>query len=640
MKKIILILSIVYSLFAEDIVVFNNEYNILKLDKKIKKLLIGNREMINVSLLSSSKERGTTLKIFGKKSGNTSILIKYKDGSIQNYHVYVNENLGFIQKMINMIEPEVELSKVGDGSTVITGKFANPHDKSRVYELLKHAGVDMNKFMDLTDTKKVNKMIRTKLYLVEVNNQRAKDLGGVTGLGFFSDYLNLSVNPEAANSATFSGWLLNNAGGLSQNRGTSITSTLNFLEKKGIGKILDDTVLITTEDKNASFRVGGKVYIPTGLTQNAGYAPTIQLEEKQYGLYLNLTSKFMQKDGFMYINVSIEDSEFDTNKDHDVALGDGISVPSFLNKKISTNVVVESGQVIALGGRLHTDDVDSQEKIPFLGDIPYLGEFFTHTVSGVKSNDLLFFLVPEIVDANEEVDDTHIYRDFKEDAGLFHEESVDLVKHTPTIIVETSDRDEAKKVDVKVANADDAVMIIETEDNADKSDSDAIYEEVIAEEEPVVETKATKKVEPKPEVVEKKPVVMQEKEPKSKPKPVVTKQEPLYIDKKSGKAVSIAPTEKVNVNHAIAEEKKEGVDRDDATSEVQHYSVNTEKIFLRDKPVDGEPLNVWIKGHEFTSKESKDINGTTWLKIYENCYKGCSKENRDLWISKAFVDKI
>ncbi len=631
MKKIVLLVSLVLSLFAKDIVVFNNEYNIMSLDKKVKKLLIGNREMINVSLLSSSKDHGTQLKIFGKKSGNTSILIKYRDGSIENYHVYVNENLGFIQKMINVIEPNVALSKVGDGSTVITGKFDNPHDKSRVYELLAHAGVDMKKFMDLTDTQKVNKMIRTKLYLVEVNNQRAKDLGGVTGLSFFSDYLNVSINPNATSSATFSGWLLNNAGGLSQKKGTSITSTLNFLEQEGIGKILDDTVLITTEDKNASFRVGGKVYIPTGLTQNAGFAPTIQLEEKEYGLYLNLTSKFMQKDGFMYINISIEDSEFDTNKDHNVNLGENISVPSFLNKKIETNVVVESGQVIALGGRLHTEDIDKEEKIPFLGDIPYLGELFTHTISGVKANDLLFFLVPEIVDANEEVNDTHFYRDFKNEATLFHEESVDITSdklvdvEQPMVVEETT----TKEVPVKVTNVDDQVMVIETEDDAENNaedNIDSVHDEVIAEEEPVVEVKKTEK----PATIEK----------KEKTQTITEVQKPLYVDKRKEKVITIVAKKPQAEEKSSEEPKVIKEDKEDETAKKQLYSVNIEKIFLRDKPVDGEPLNVWIKGHEFTSTEEKDVNGTLWLKIDENCYKGCEKENRDLWISKNFVNKI
>ena len=420
MKKLLLLLTLTVALFAEDIVVFHNEYQVLELQKKVKKLIVGNQKMINVSLLESSRASTTLLKIFGKKTGNTSILIVYRDNSIQNYHVYINENLGFVQKMINIIEPTLKISRVGDGSTVLEGQFKDPHNKTRIFSILQNSGVDMKRLMDLTTTKKVNKMIRTKLYLVEINNNRAEDLGGVTGLGFFNEYLNLSMNPSATNGVTFSGWLLNNAGQFSTQTGNSISGTLNFLQTKGIAKILDDTVLMTTEDQNATFRVGGEVYIPVGLTQNVGYAPTIQVEEKEYGLRLTLTSNFLEKDGYMHLDIHIKDSEFDTNKEHDVQLGKDIFVPSFVSKNIETNVVVKSGQIVALGGRLHTENADTEEKVPLLGDIPVLGELFKHTVTKNKTSDLLFFLVPEIVDANDAIDDSHFYPDFKEEAKQFH----------------------------------------------------------------------------------------------------------------------------------------------------------------------------------------------------------------------------
>lgn len=439
MKKIIILISLVFSLFAEDVVVYTNEYNILKLEKRVKKLIVGNRKMINVSLLKTSKTKGTLLKIFGKVSGNTSILIMYRDGSMDNYHVYVNENLGFVQKMINIIEPKLVLSKVGNGSTVIAGDFKDPHDKKRIYKLLENAGVDMSKLMDLTETKQVNKMIRTKLYLVEINNQKAEDLGGITGLGFFSQYINVSVNSGARNSATFSGWLLDNIGGFSSSSGNSVSGTLNFLVENGIGTILDDTALMTTEDENASFRVGGEVYIPVGMTQNIGLTPTILLEEKEYGLSLNLSTQFMEKDDYMHISVNVVDSQFDSNKEHDVQLGENIFVPSFVSKTMLTNVVVKSGQVIALGGRLHSEKVTSEEKVPFLGDIPFLGELFKHSVTSDKRNDLLFFLVPEIIDANEKIDDTHYYKQLKEDAQEFHIQLQDMNASEPSQMKESQD---------------------------------------------------------------------------------------------------------------------------------------------------------------------------------------------------------
>ena len=598
MKKILLLLVTMLSLMADDIVVFNNEYKVLELPKKVTKLLVGNREMINVSLLSTSSSRTTTLKIFGKKSGNTSILIKYKDGSINNYHVYVNENLGFIQKMINIIEPTLELSKIGDGSTVITGTFKDPHNKKRIYKLLESAGIDTNSTMDLTETQQVNKMVRTKLYLVEINNQKAKDLGGVTGLGFFEEYLKLAINPTAVNGATFSGWLLDNTGALTAQQGTSVTATLNFLEESGIGTILDDTVLMTTEDENASFRVGGDVYIPIGMTQNLGFAPTIQLEEKQYGLFLTLRSNFMEKDKYLHINVDIEDSAFDSNKDHDVQLGEFIVVPSFVSKNIKTNVVVKSGQVIVLGGRLHTEELDHEEKIPFLGDIPLLGELFTHTVSGIKENDLLFFLVPEIIDANEDINDTNFYKEFKKSSSILHDQIMDLNDSEPQVKEENKEsmvvlsEPELKSEEVVVTNVDDEVMIIEVEDHSTNNE-ESLSKEIVVEDKEVISAV----IAPEAKKIE----------------PIVVKDDTL--PSKDEKKLSL-PSSK------------------------QKYAVTSKKIFLRDKPSTGFRTNVWIKGHEFTVSEEKVVNGSTWFRVGENCYKGCTPESRELWISKKYVEAI
>ena len=403
MKKIVLMITLCLTLFAKDIVVFENEYNVLPLEKKVEKIIVGSKEIVNVSVLNENQSSNTLLKLFGKKSGNTSILIFYNDKSIENHHVYVNQNLGYVQKMINVLEPKVFLSRVGDASTVISGEFSDPHQKKRVYSVLENAGVDIKKLMDITRSKKVNKMIRTKLYLVEINNQKAEELGGVTGLGFFNKHTDIKLNANAATGVTFSGFLLDNFGEFSMQTGNSVVGTLNFLQDKGIAKILDDTVLLTTEDKNASFRVGGEVYIPTGIRENGVGFPTIELEEKEYGLSLVLTTYFMEKDNFMHMDIDIKDSAFDNTASHNVQLGEFTTVPSFVSKNIKTDIVAQSGQVIALGGRLHKEEYNQEQKIPLLGDIPLLGELFKRKVSGSKENDLLFFLVPEIVDANKKV---------------------------------------------------------------------------------------------------------------------------------------------------------------------------------------------------------------------------------------------
>ena len=604
MKKIILLLGICLNLLANDILVFSNEYQVLELHQKVKKLIVGNRDIINVSLLGTSTRSNTKLKIFGKKNGNTSILIIYRNGTIENYHVYVNENLGFIQKMVNVIEPSIKLSKVGNGSTVIAGTFKDPHNKQRILDILQSGGIDLSKLMDLTNTTKVNKMIRTKLYLVEINNQKAKDLGGVTGLGFFNKYLKLAVNPEALNAATFSGFLLDNTAAFTAITGNSVVGTLNFLEKKGIANILDDTVLITTEDKNASFRVGGEVYIPVGLTQNIGFAPTIQVEEREYGLRLTLTSHFMEIDKYMHINVNIKDSEFDTNKEHDVQLGENIFVPSFVSKNMQTNIVVKSGQVIALGGRLHTEDTDTVEKVPLLGDIPILGELFKHTVSGTKTNDLIFFLVPEIVDANENLDDSHFYKTFKDSSNIFHDVILDVNGTKEEEITpkhETSATNEANGS--KIA-ATEIMPLIEHEDETSAN------EIIIADDNTsvkVVEVNQTKKALPlKSSVIVENNISQENNTTTLPPKDMQT--------------------------HTV-------VQTPEKTPEPM-FAVSAQKVFLRDAPVDGKIVNVWIAGHKFTVDDERLLNGSIWLKVSENCREECKKVTQSYWISKRFVSQL
>jgi pilus assembly protein CpaC len=421
---IALLLVLTISLLGKDIVVFENEFNLFTAEKPFSQIVVGNKDLLTVTLMSEGLKSNQKLRLFGKKSGNTSLLIHYTDGTIENYQVYVNQNLGFVQKMINTVAPDMTLYRVGDGSVVLGGAFSNPHQKKRVYDLLVSAGIDANKTMDLSKTKNVEKMVRTKLYLVAIDNDRAEELGGAVGLNYFAEKGKVALNANAKTYATFSGFLLDQTGAFAST-GNSLLANLNFLQSKGVAKILDDTALLSTEDQNSSFHVGGEVYIPIGLTYNTANFPTISLEEKEYGLRLTIRPKFLEKDGYMAIVVNISDSQFDTDPTHQVQLGQDIFVPAFTAKNITTDVVAKNGEVIALGGRLHTEIIDQEEKIPFLGDIPFLGYLFKRTIKSSHSNDLLIFLVPEIIDSNKNIDDRDFYHNFINDSKVLHSQIMD-----------------------------------------------------------------------------------------------------------------------------------------------------------------------------------------------------------------------
>jgi type IV pilus assembly protein PilQ len=74
-----------------------------------------------------------------------------------------------------------------------------------------------------------------------------------------------------------------------------------------------------------------------------------------------------------------------------------VNVPSIDTKEIVTQVLVNDGQTVVLGGVLVTTHRDDQTKVPFLGDIPFLGALFKEQHKQNDKDELLIFVTPKIV---------------------------------------------------------------------------------------------------------------------------------------------------------------------------------------------------------------------------------------------------
>jgi len=72
-------------------------------------------------------------------------------------------------------------------------------------------------------------------------------------------------------------------------------------------------------------------------------------------------------------------------------------VPSINTNEIQTEVLVDNGQTVVLGGIFQTDKNVSTTKTPFLGDIPYVGRLFKRTVERDDKQELLIFITPRII---------------------------------------------------------------------------------------------------------------------------------------------------------------------------------------------------------------------------------------------------
>jgi type IV pilus assembly protein PilQ len=75
----------------------------------------------------------------------------------------------------------------------------------------------------------------------------------------------------------------------------------------------------------------------------------------------------------------------------------GVNVPSIDTREISTQVLVNDGQTVVLGGILETERRDSETKVPYLGDVPVLGRLFKTTRKENDKRELLIFVTPKIL---------------------------------------------------------------------------------------------------------------------------------------------------------------------------------------------------------------------------------------------------
>ncbi len=168
-----------------------------------------------------------------------------------------------------------------------------------------------------------------------------------------------------------------------------------FLESSGDGNVLSTPNLLTLDNEEARIVVGRNVPFVTGQftsnNSNSGSVNPFQtIERKDVGLTLRVKPQ-ISEDGSVKLQVYQESSSIDP------ATITSPQGPTTNKRTIETNVVVEDGAIIVLGGLLTDEYSGGQEKLPLLGDIPVFGNLFKGESRSRKKTNLMVFLRPVVV---------------------------------------------------------------------------------------------------------------------------------------------------------------------------------------------------------------------------------------------------
>lgn len=211
-----------------------------------------------------------------------------------------------------------------------------------------------------------------------LNDLSVTDSGGVTpATGPRALGQDLNVNLPVANPAGTIGLALTKLP-----LGMILELELSAMETEGKGEVISSPRVITSNQKQATIEQGTEIPY-----QEATSSGATNVSFKEAVLKLDVTPQITPDDRIVM--------DLEVSKDAVGSLFNGI--PSIDTRKVQTQVLVDNGETVVLGGIYEQTKSDTVERVPFFGDLPYVGFMFRNVNKKDTKRELLVFITPKIV---------------------------------------------------------------------------------------------------------------------------------------------------------------------------------------------------------------------------------------------------
>lgn len=400
------------NVFAADILNVSVNGSRYMEDSGITRLAVGNPDIADIRLLSNNDYL-----VVGKKAGSTSLLVWSNNGR-QEYNVYVSGDDEGTEKAIQKAigYPGVKVQMM-NGKVLLRGKVKNQyeHDSAvKVAQLYLGSGggnassttangesqgvaADSN-IIDLLDMTNPSQ-VRLEAQIIEINTSAERDLGiqywsptlgNTTTTNAFGETTSTDITRGSSNLFYVGENFKNPRGsfGWLGSHFSNINASLQALVTEGKARILSRPSITTMSGQKANILIGGRIPIPTSAGDGQ-----IAIDWREYGIRLNI-EPVVDAENKITSKVHAEVSTLDYG--HSVVEND-FSIPAIASREADAVINVRSGMTMAIGGLLNSQDGKTVTKIPLLGDIPIIGQFFRHTQKTRDNRELLILITPTLV---------------------------------------------------------------------------------------------------------------------------------------------------------------------------------------------------------------------------------------------------
>lgn len=379
---------------------------IVKFAQPIMRLSIAEPSVADIIPLSPDQ-----IMVNGKLRGVTSLIVWDENGQEGIFDLFVQNDSSELLDAVNTVAPNEKIqARVTDDSFILSGQVSSSVVLDEIRKTAAAYGYREDKFIDLTDTPVPQVLLEVRI--AEANRSIGRELKTAYQIRSATGALNIirlanpldssflsnikrgssGINPSAfgpiqTNQAS------NNAGGVtgSVNPFRNISVMWDMLETSGKLNTLANPTLVCTHGRSASFLAGGEFPYVAGTDQNG--SPIIQF--KEFGVKLGFTPWIAIKSGRIELKVSPEVSNVDSSNCQTTT--GGAQVCGLAKRATDTTVELMDGETLMISGILSREEQNTFSKIPFIGNLPVLGNFFKNADMSKSDRELVVVITPHIV---------------------------------------------------------------------------------------------------------------------------------------------------------------------------------------------------------------------------------------------------
>ncbi len=175
-----------------------------------------------------------------------------------------------------------------------------------------------------------------------------------------------------------------------------MSATLRLLNEDSDAEFLANPRVVTANNQKAEIKIIRQQPVPQlNFNEQTAQAVFSGFQDKEFGNTLEVTPSINQEE---FISLSVKPEISNKVGDQSFSFGGSVVTSPIIDKRsLNSNVLIRSGNTLAIGGLLQDETIKNRTKVPILGDIPILGYAFQERLNGRSKRNLLVFVTPTIL---------------------------------------------------------------------------------------------------------------------------------------------------------------------------------------------------------------------------------------------------